>query len=372
MYGGDDNNRSSRGAWYYEEMPLPTRDSANFNIGGLYGGDGTSFPAAPFINSFNLDNNRKGFFGWNQGLDAEDQGRLGVHVIAVRLGIFRTTKADEDSGTPQALTQGPANMKMTYWRRDLFGRVYFFETTIDRNNQWAILRIPIPPVGSPTQLYHNRLDELGTVLGYTIPTAFGLPEKEFSGVRFDERFAKSWGVFYAEPYNHDGFYMGNYDSYLKDFVEGASQIFPDILINLERIQQGNWDLINPNVEGTTNHVTLSVGTLYYEKEGYALSQDAQLTEPRFHIERDESEIDYENAKTKAKALELRKTEILSEWHFKCAGDVRMEAGKSFLLDGPNVPNAPLTLVCQEVKHIIDNDQVYNMEVFAIIKRVVPI
>lgn len=369
--GGDDNNRGSRGAWYYEEYPLPTRDSTNFNIGGKYGGDGSAFPGRPFINSNNLDNNRKGFLGWNSGLDSEDQGRIGVHVIAVKMAFLRSTATEELTG-PKVLTKGIANIPVVYWRRDLFGRMYFFETTIDRNDQWAILRVPIPPVGSPTQLYHNRLDELSSPYGYTIPTIFGLPEKEFSGVRFSEKFAKSWGVFYKTPYNNDGFYNGMYDNFFQSFIEAAAQIGPDIIEIADKIQQGDFSGIGLFSEGSTNHVTLAVGNLYYEKEGYALSRDTSINNPRYHIERDEAETDYDNAKVKARALELRKTEILSEWHFTAAGDVRMEAGKTFLLDGPNIPDGPLTLVCQSVKHIIDNDQVYNMEVYAILKRVTPI
>ena len=363
---GDDNNRSSRGFWYYEEMPLPTRDSTNHNIGGLYGGTGSGPPPAPFINSINLDHTRKGIVGWNRGLDSEDHGRLGVHVIAIKTGFFRS--ADDT-----IKTKGKSNIPVIYWRRDLFGRVYYHEFTIPRNNEWWIERVPIPPVAPPTQLYHNRLDELGSILGYTIPTIFGLPEKEFSGVRFDHKFAKGWGVMYKESYSPEGFYLGTYDYLVKSLIEGAQQFIPDIIELIDKIAHGDWDNIAfTSAEGKTDHVKLSIGNLYYEKEGYAMSNDVEITEPRYHIERDEAEDDYLNAKLKAKALEIRKFEFLNEWHFTTAGDVRMAAGLSFLLDGPNVPNAPKTLVCQEVKHIVDNEKGYNMEVFAIEKREVPV
>jgi len=359
-------NTSSRGAWYYEEYPLPARDSTNFNIGGLYGGDGSGFPPRPFLDSINLDANRKGIVGWNRGLDSEDMGRIGVHVIAVNIGFFRS---QDDS----ILTKEKANIPMIYFRRDLFGRVYFHEFTVPRNAEWWVERVPIPPVAPPTQLYHNRLDELAVIFGYTIPTLFGLPEKEFSGVRFDHQFAKSWGVMYKEPYSKEGFYIGTYNFIIQGLIESAQQLIPDILELIDKISHGIFTGIAINeADATTNHVKLAVGTLYYEKEGYALSQDATIAEPRFHIERDEAEVDYLNAKVKAKAIELRKFELLNEWHFKTAGDTRMAAGLSFQLAGANIPNSPLDLVCQEVKHIVDNDGSYTMEVFAIIKRKVPI
>ena len=364
---GDDNNRSSRGFWYYEEYPLPTRDSANFDIGALYGGQGSgAFPSTPFLNSINLDVNHKGLVGWNRGLDSEDHGRLGVHVIAINVGFFRST---DDT----IVTKGKANIPVLYWRRDLFGRVYFHEFTVPRNAEWWIERIPIPPLAPPTQLYHNRLDELGAILGYTIPTIFGLPEKEFSGVRFDHEFAKGWGVMYKESYSGDGFYVGTYDYIIKSLTEAAMQLIPDIIEFADKIGHGDFENIAfTEAEGATDHVKLKIGTLYYEKEGYALSQDTQIAEPRYHIERDEQEVDYLNAKVKALAIERRKFELINSWHFTTAGDARMAAGLSFLLDGANIPNGPITLVCQEVKHIIDNDQGYTMEVYAVVKRVTPL
>lgn len=362
----DVKHRSSRGAWFYEEYPLPTRDSTNFNIGALYGGQGTTFPSTPFLNSINLDVNHKGLVGWNRGLDAEDHGRIGVHVIGINIGFFRTA---DDS----ILTKGKANIPMLYWRRDLFGRIYFHEFTIPRNAEWWVERVPIPPVAPPTQLYHNRLDELGNIFGYTFPTLFGLPEKEFSGIRFDHRFGKGWGVMYKETYSQEGFYVGTYDFIIQSIVESAQQLLPDILELIDKLAHGDFSNIAfTAAAATTVHVKLKIGTLYYEKEGYALSQDSDIADPRFHIERDEAELDYLNAKVKAKAIELRKFETIKEWHFTTAGDVRMAAGLSFLLDGPNIPNGPITLVCQEVKHIIDNDQGYNMEVYSIEKREVPI
>ena len=362
----DDNNRTSRGAWYYEEYPLPTRDSANFNIGALYGGGGSIFPPRPFLDSINLDANRTGVVGWNRGLDSEDMGRIGVHVIAINIGFYRS---QDDS----ILTKEIANIPMIYWRRDLFGRVYFHEFTVPRNAEWWVERVPIPPVAPPTQLYHNRLDELANIFGYTIPTLFGLPEKEFSGVRFDHLFAKGWGVMYKEPYSKEGFYIGTYNFIIQSLTESAQQLIPDVLELIDKISHGDFtDLGITEAAAKTDHVKLKIGNLYYEKEGYALSQDASIAEPRFHIERDEAEVDYLNAKVKAKAIELRKFELLNEWHFKTAGDTRMAAGLSFQLAGPNIPNSPQTHVCQEVKHIVDNDGSYTMEVSSIIKRVTPI
>lgn len=359
-------NRSSRGAWYYEELPYPRLDTSTTNLGAIYGGDGTNFPPNAFFNSVHLDSNRKGIVGWNRGLDSEDMGRVSSHVIAINVGFFRST---DDT----ILTKGKANIPFLYFRRDLFGRVYYHEFTVPRNAQWHLERVPIPPAAPPTQLYHNRLDELSSILGYTIPFTFGLPEKEFSGVQFDERFAKGWGVMLKEAYTNEGMYIGNYDFLSRSITEAAQQIFPDILELIDKVQQGDWDNIAfTEADADTDHVKLAIDNLYYEKEGYALSQDSEVSEPRIEIIREESETDYNNAKLKARAFEERRFQVLQNWHFKTAGDVRMMPGQTFDLVGSEIPGGPLTLVCQEVKHIIDNDKGYFMEVFAILKRTVPI
>jgi hypothetical protein len=48
----------------------------------------------------------------------------------------------------------------------------------------------------------------------------------------------------------------------------------------------------------------------------------------------------------------------------------MKLGQRFTLEGPRVPNAPLELVCSQVKHRIDTDG-YMMEIFGIRKFEIP-
>ena len=366
LFGGDDKNRTSRGLWYRHSDLAPDKDGASTNIGALYGGDGTNFPPLPFFNSVHLDANRTGIVGWNRGLDSEDHGRVGVHLIALKAGFFRST---DDS----ILTKGKANIAFMYWRRDWFGRYYYFEFTVPRNNEWHVQPIPIPPAGDPSQLYFNRLDELATILGYTIPFTFGLPEKEFSGVRYSHRFSRDWGVFMKDVYTQEGFYTGSYDSIIASYEEAAQQIFPDILELIDKIAHGDWaNIAFTQAAATTDHAELTIGNLYYEKEGYALSQDAEVAEPMMEIIRDEVETDYLNAKTKALAWELRKSEINQIWHFIADGDVRLKAGQTFVLSGSSIPGGSLTLVCQQKKDIIDNDSSYTMEITSILKRETPL
>jgi len=73
---GEDNNRTSRGAWYHSFYPFPIQDSSTTNLGGIYGGDGNTPPLNPRINHINLNRNRKGQIGYDRGLDSEDMGRI--------------------------------------------------------------------------------------------------------------------------------------------------------------------------------------------------------------------------------------------------------------------------------------------------------
>jgi len=66
LLGGEDNNRTSRGAWYNVFYPYPIRASASTGLGGIYGGNGVTFPSNPMVNHINLNQNRKGLVGWNR------------------------------------------------------------------------------------------------------------------------------------------------------------------------------------------------------------------------------------------------------------------------------------------------------------------
>ena len=179
LNGGSDHNRTSRGASACFFYPAPIEDTASTNLGGTYGGGGTIAPTQPYINHINLTRNSNGIIGWNNS-NSKDLGRLPSHSFKIRLGMFRSSSDDSIK------SKGKGNIPMTYWRKDHEGRFFFKDFTIPENNQWHPVTVALPPFG-PSNLYFNRLDELATVLGYTIPFDFFIPEKEFTGVKYEFR-----------------------------------------------------------------------------------------------------------------------------------------------------------------------------------------
>jgi len=144
--GGQDENRTSRGAWYHDLYPKPISDSISTNLGGTYGGNGTNFPSNPRINHINLNQNRKGLIGYNRGLDSEDMGRITSHSFKTKLGIFRSSDESEKS-------KGKKNIPMVYWRKDFNSRFFFKDFSIPENDEFFTVDVKLPPFG-PTNLYN--------------------------------------------------------------------------------------------------------------------------------------------------------------------------------------------------------------------------
>lgn len=365
LQGGDDLNRTSRGAWLNMLYPYPVLDATSQNIGFYYGGDGTNAPVNPMVDHQNMNFDRKGNPLWERGIDSEDGGRISAHAFKIRAGFFKGT-----DDTVANIIYGKANISFVYARKDLNGRWFFKDFVVPENYEWIPITIQLPPFG-PSNLYFNRLNELVEVFGYTLPLDFFVKEKEFSGVKYEWRKNQSWCIFIKETYNNVGMYQGCYRTVLDNIAEGLAQTVPMSIKGLEYIATGNWSalaslLIDPN---SIDHVSLALDELHYVKEGYAVFPDTIPTEPRMELVHLEQESDYLTAKGKAQATYVEDQFFPNERHVGCSGNASIRYGQIITESGTRVPGGSQQSVVALDKTIIDNKG-YNHELFLIRKFVI--
>lgn len=353
-------NRTSRGAWICASFPLPRRDTTNYPTGKLYGGDGVSAPFLGHLNTNNMDYNRKGKLGWNQGIDVEDMGKITAIKFKLKVGLFKDVQ-----GT--STVEGHSDIPLTFWCIDKFDRVWYSKFKVRRNNQWDDVRIGVGDMSS-NQLYFARWDELAKINDVTLTFLdFTLSEKEFTGVQFDWKYVKHWGIQLDESYGDTGLY--------KNGVERAYEYGEDASAEL----QAEWwkhfvnpfiglavDIIVPeHTPVTQNYIRMSakitLDDLHFVKELIVTSDDDIKTEPRTTVEFLPTEDDYENLKVRAIGMEARKRFFPQFWHVRATGDVRLKFGKLFTIAGTRVPNGTQQMIVSEVKHVYGHDG-YHVEV----------
>jgi len=363
---GTHHRRTSRGVWISSSFPFPRKDTANFNTGELYGGDGTSKPAfaTAHFNTNNYDANRKGLLGWNNGIDVEDMGKVSAIRFKMKVGMFSDSKGVE-------LVEGQPDVPMTFWAMDKFDRVAYSKFKLRRNGQWDQVRIPIGELAG-TQLYFARWDELARINEVVITELdFTLAQKEFSGVQFDWRDIKHWGVQLDEAYVETGLYKNG----LQRAFEYGEDVVNDYSANWFWIITGGAGLVvrrllPKHTPVTQNHQRFSakivLDDLHFEKEQITTSDDVIKTDPRTVVEHLATESDYNNLKKRAEALESRKRFFPQFWHLRATGDVRLRFGQSFIISGTRVPSSPVTMIVSEVTHIYDHDG-YHVEIAGVRK-----
>lgn len=364
--GGNLKNDSSRGAWLNFWFPFPRVPTIHGRVGHEYGSQGTSTSNTTMgtLDTNNLNQNRKGFIGWNRGVDSEDMGRISAIRFKLKVGLFTST----DDSAP---ITGLAEIPMIFWAIDKFDRVYYSNFKLRRNNAFDTVRIPFGEL-APKQLFYGRGDELPKLLGYTLPWDFTLREKEYSGVEFDWRYVKGWGVMMASPYTDTttGYYMGAqnawYDQATQFIQQGAANWWNIIFDPV--VQALFADRKPMKANALVHHSKITIDELYFEKELIVNSDDVELDNPRTIVEHLETETDYLNAKRRALAIKTRNSFFPQFWHMRASGDVRMKFGQKFKAQGPRVPTGSMDLVCAEVKHIIDHDG-YFIEVLGVRKFV---
>ncbi len=340
IQGADRKNFSSVGAWWFMQFPYPKIEGFGREVGDQY--------KNPFIDSNNLNKNSKGVFGWNEGLDSEDLGRIQRVSFKVRLSLFGSVTGD--------LVIGFSEMPLKFWAIDIFDRVWYGDFKARRNGEYNLVQLSFGE-NSIQQLHFGRYDELLELFGIILDTNWALKEKEFTGVEFDWRFVKSMGMFYNIAYNSQGLYVGNqFIDYAKNIAEQTAGQAVGLIASAISPQEN----YNPT-DILINNARLAVDELRFEKQLYANSDRTEVSDARTELTHLASEVDYLNLRIKAQATRERSKFVEQAWFMQAHGDVRVRFGEKFTAEGPRVPNVSQDLICNEVKHIIDSDG-YMMQI----------
>ena len=211
--GGTDTNAQSRGAWLNFWYPFPRlalspvsgAPTRTLTIGEAYGG--TTNPLGTF-DTLNLEFASNGVRGWNKGLLSEDLGKVGALAMKLKLDLRTATGR---------VNIGFANMPFTFFAVDLFDRTFWHNFTIPKIGGWTTVIIPFGN-RAPKNIYTNRLNETLDIFGWLPFGNLNLAQKEFTGITFDWRFVKMWGLFWKFPYDDANRYKNNIGEGAKNFI----------------------------------------------------------------------------------------------------------------------------------------------------------
>jgi len=431
--GGNQFNRTSRGVWMNFWFPFPRLNTGGINfgepihedIGHEYGGVGTGIGTMDLLN---LTHSSKGRIGWNRGLESEDMGQ--INALKFKFRVTWETDIPEDVFGINSLEDGKKaeagynDERFVCFFVDKFDRVAQFDFTQRRNGGWSNITIPIGAFGN-VQLYHNRMNEfqwfiedsLGKSIDFVsiIPGArndWNIPEKEFTGVSFDWRAVKMWGIQWMAQYGAIGNYIGAQFSSISDNITSAIQTGFDIVENepdfFDALILGGLSgnpLLGPIVgqtigkqlraigigsisggiadvvKGVTpilqdiDRVTADIDEIRFVKDLYVSSDEEQVERARTHVEYRESEFDYLSARRGAQGVKARLEFYPQNYTITSFGDVRVRVGQLVTVTGEKVPtliaNSPLTGLplppntqvgaVKSVTHTIDQ-QSYSMRI----------
>ena len=343
---GDNQNLASRWLGFEMKLPLPKHASGTFAVGDL-------------INTSNMDFENKtetltGSEGWNNGLDSEDLGD-------VRGFQFRCKVDFEDVDNDNI--NGMADIPFYACWRDLADRQIWTLVKIRVNGQWGKVTIDAGPNAKGYQLFDSRIDELVTILGFTLPVNFFIKERELTGVQFDWNHVTGFKFYYKGSYDENHFYNGGQDFMLDTIVEHITQAFAN---GTSVVIGGLIDISNHIID----HAKIAITDFHFLKDAYVTSEDAEVDDSRQILTVLPEQSDYVDMKSIAKKIKTRR-EFHPQFHIVDAwGDVRLRVGQRFKRRGANIVEGEIELVASEVTHIEDASG-YHMVVKAVNKFEVP-
>lgn len=341
--GENSVNRFSRGFWLNWWAPFPRRPTINGDIGHLY--------KNTVIDTDNLTYDSKGGLGWNNGTQSMDLGKIHSLFMSLRVSF-------EDSN--DNLIDFIPEVKVGIAFIDKFLHVHMQEDVLRRNGAYDVLNWPVGK-NAPTNLYHNRLDEVVKIFGISIPFFdFELKEREFSGDTFDWNHVVGWIIYWPESYDDNGSYSGARDQFVDDTRMILEQAWENLIHSVLRITG------LPRANTIVHHVNIDLGDWYFYKDMYATSSDVKLDEPITKLVRAEEESDFNNATIRAEGEVSRSTFFPQMWYMEAKGNVKLRRGQKFKAVGPEVQGGEMELVCHEVKHISDGNS-YHVQVTGVRK-----
>ena len=262
---------------------------------------------------------------WNEGTQSEDLGALTGLSLKIRYA-FR----DDDGDLINRLFDIPTII----WFIDKFDRVVYTETKVTRNGYWDTIRIDAGP-NTKMKIHDNRTDELFSLFGWTFPQNFFLKEKEYTGVKFDWRFVKGFGLFWKDAYDENFFYANVQDGLFDSLTETIEAIGQNILTNTLGFPQGG---------ALIDNCKLAIDELHFIKDAYVSSENEMILDSTQEMINDAQEFDYINLKRKAQGRKLRQQHFPQMQTLDGYADVRMRLGERFIARGERVPGGEMEFV----------------------------
>ena len=353
--------RNSRGAWLWFWLPFPRiahSDDKTVAVGDKYGGSGNSPAPASGFTTLNIFNNstdsKQSLKGWNTGTQAEDMGRISSLTFRIKVGVYALESDESNDDFFWEIPSfwkvvGEANIPMTFWCIDIFDRIWTHKFTVRKNTFWDEITIPVGDM-SRKNLHIPRFDELVTAfgdrpLGFT---NFMLPEKEYTGVAFDWRFVKGFGIQSDMSYDKEnGYYNGGLDYWLDRVMQLG-----------ESIKQGPWNIaatisratggsdvdstyinnLTPQAWTYHNQMTIALDDVHFDKELVVNSSKTKVDNARTSVVNFGNITDKITLKNMVASAKARLSFFPQFWHIRSIGDVRLRVGQSFKIKGDRMPN----------------------------------
>ena len=343
---GDNQNLASRWCGFELKLPMPKHASGAFAVGDLIKTSHMDFE--------NKTETLTGEEGWNNGLKSEDLGDI--------RGLQFRTKVDFEDVDNDNIN-GMADIPFYACWRDIADRQIWTLVKIRVNGQWAKVTIDAGPNAKGYQLFDSRIDELVTILGFTLPVNFFIKERELTGVNFDWNNVTGFKFYYKGSYDENHFYNGGQDFMLDTVVEHITQAFAN---GTGVVTGGLIDISNHIID----HAKIAVTDFHWLTDAYVTSEDTEVDDSRQILTVLPEQSDYIDMKSIAKKIKTRR-QFHPQFHVVDAGgDVRMRVGTRFKRRGANIPGGEIELVASEVTHIEDASG-YHMVVKGVQKFEVP-
>lgn len=347
---GHVKNKASRCLMWNLKFPL-TRKKIVTAVKTYEVGEFVKKPLVDFENlSETIDAGDK---GWNNGLKTQNLGNIRG------LEWWQMSSFLNKQSTP---INGLFDLPFLLFFRDKFDTLVFKEVTQRAHNRWGKFRVTAGPTAG-MQIFDSRIDELFTALGYTFPDNFFLEQRELTGVKFDWRRVKEIFCVYKGSYDDNFFYKASQNAFFDNFAEHATQFFKDTV-------SGNSLGLLDQENVIVDKAKIAVDDIHFIKDAYISSSDDAEPDSRAELVDLENQSDYINMKSTLLPRLLSRKQFHPEFQITdCIGNVRLTAGKSYILDDSTV-SEPTNLTPIEVIHIDDGNG-YNNQIISVRKYEVP-
>ena len=325
---GNVKNLAGRFCGFELRAPFPRTASGAYAVGDMIKQSHIDFENK----SITLKNTE----GWNEGLDSEDLGDIRGLQFRVKVDF-----QNKDNDT----INGMADIPFYACWRDIADRQIWTTAKVRFNGEYGKITIDAGPRAKGYQIFDSRIDELVTILGYTLPQNFFIKERELTGVRFDWNHVVGFKFYYQGSYDDNHFYTGAQNFFVSSITEHITQKFA----NLAFYTGGLIDVS----EHIIDHAHIAVTDFHFLKDGYISSNDTEEADCRMKMVVLPEQTDYVDMKSIAKKIKSRHL-FFPQFHTVDAwGDVRARVGRRLKRRGKNIVGGEAELIPSAITHIED-------------------